>query len=590
VNGVVKRPVDATNVTLGLDHGITRNSTLRAEFRTSSSENRNQGVGEFNMPERAFTRSYDERQLRTSVQTVLGKKLNELRLQFNDEKSSQIASLNAPTIVVIDAFTSGGANVNNLTNNRTWEVSDDFDFNVRKHAMRVGMRLEGGTYQQQDGRNQSGTFTFGSIDAYEAGTPTSFTQRVGNVKTDFGQYQLGVYWQDDFRINRTLSLSVGVRQEAQTNLSDRLNLMPRIGYTWNPFGWKTTVRGGYGIFHDWFGTDLYDQTQRVNGEDQSDILILNPGFPNPGSSGTFLRGGLVVADPAMKMPYVHQASIGVERPLSPSLTVQASLALQRGGNQLRSVNINAPDASGVRPQPGVGTITQIQSTGKSVLDRAVVGFNYRIPKYRFFIVSNYTLSNVKNYTDNPLSLPANSLDPDGEWGPANQDVRHRFTTLVNFPLPWSIRANINGNISSGTPYTIITGTDDNGDGVTNDRPAGVGRNSQRGAARSEISMRVTRGVGFGGTPAGAGTQNQTGARAGGPPPAGPPAGGGAGFGGPGGAQTNQRFTVEFYAQAFNLLNHTNYQNYSGNMLSSFFLSPTSASQPRRVEVGMQFRF
>jgi hypothetical protein len=48
--------------------------------------------------------------------------------------------------------------------------------------------------------------------------------------------------------------------------------------------------------------------------------------------------------------------------------------------------------------------------------------------------------------------------------------------------------------------------------------------------------------------------------------------------------------VEFYAQAFNLLNRTNYQSFSGNMLSSRFLQPTSAGQARRVEVGMQFRF
>jgi hypothetical protein len=293
--------------------------------------------------------------------------------------------------------------------------------------------------------------------------------------------------------------------------------------------------------------------------------------------------------------------------------LQASAAIQRGRNQLRSRNINAPDAFGVRPQPGVGSITQIESTGRSVLDRVTVGFNYRIPQYRLFVVSNYTIASAKNDGDNPLSLPANSLDPNAEWGPSSQDVRHRFNTIFNFPLPWALRANVNANASSGSPYTITTGRDDNADGVTNDRPAGVGRNSVRGKARVELGMRVSRGVNFGGVPAG--TQSQAGARpagrAGGGAPAGgdvarqvgpgngppagagPPAGGGQG-GGPGaggpGAQSNQRFTVEFYAQAFNLLNRTNYLNYSGNLLSPLFLTPTSATQARRVEVGMQFRF
>jgi hypothetical protein len=43
-------------------------------------------------------------------------------------------------------------------------------------------------------------------------------------------------------------------------------------------------------------------------------------------------------------------------------------------------------------------------------------------------------------------------------------------------------------------------------------------------------------------------------------------------------------------QATNLLNRTNYQNFSGNILSPFFGRPTSATQARRLELGMQFRF
>ena len=77
----------------------------------------------------------------------------------------------------------------------------------------------------------------------------------------------------------------------------------------------------------------------------------------------------------------------------------------------------------------------------------------------------------------------------------------------------------------------------------------------------------------------------------------PPEGGGQGPGGGGpiavggpGGNTNQRFTLEFYVQGFNVLNRTNFVNFSGNLQSPFFGLPTSAAQARRVEVGMQFRF
>ena len=141
------------------------------------------------------------------------------------------------------------------------------------------------------------------------------------------------------------------------------------------------------------------------------------------------------ADPNLKMPYVHQASIGVERPLTQNLNVQASYQLLRGRNQLRSLNVNAPDAFGVRPEPNVGTVTQFESTGRSASDRLNVNLNYRVPQRRIFMNVSYTLGQAKNHADNALSLPANSLNPDAEWGPSSQDVRHRLNAMLNFGLP-----------------------------------------------------------------------------------------------------------------------------------------------------------
>jgi hypothetical protein len=241
----------------------------------------------------------------------------------------------------------------------------------------------------------------------------------------------------------------------------------------------------------------------------------------------------------------------------------------RGRNQFRSRNLNAPNELGIRPEPAVGTITQFESTGRSATNRLNVNLNYRLPGRRMFFNTNYTLSSVRNHADNATSLPANSNNPDAEWGPSSQDVRHRFNAMFNFGLPYNVRANIGGNAQSAAPYNIVTGRDDNRDGVVNDRPAGVGRNAARGAARWEMNTRLSRAFGFGPARTGQGGQGGQG-------------------GGPEG--NNQRFSMEVYAQAFNLMNRTNYGSFSGSMLSPFFGQPTSAGQARRVEVGMQFRF
>jgi hypothetical protein len=364
-----------------------------------------------------------------------------------------------------------------------------------------------------------------------------------------------------------------------------------------------TFRGGYGLFYDWYDSNLYDQTLRVNGVAQRDLLILNPGYPDPfnGSSSVVLPGGRVQADPSLKLPYEHQMSIGIERPLSKSLNVQASYMMIRGFNQLRSRNVNAPDAAGIRPEPTIGTVTQIESTGRSHIDRVNLNASYRIPQKRLMFSANYTLSRVRNDADSALQLPANSLDPDSEWAPASQDVRHRFNGMMNMTLPAAIRANVTATASSAAPYTITTGRDDNRDGISNDRPAGVGRNSARGAARFDMNVRLTRGFSFGGARQGQGGRGgfdggggpiQIAGGPGGPGGAGGPVqapGAGAGPG-LGAGQANQRFNVDFYVLGSNVLNRTNFLNYSGNLQSPFFGHPTSAAAARRVEVGMQFRF
>ena len=53
---------------------------------------------------------------------------------------------------------------------------------------------------------------------------------------------------------------------------------------------------------------------------------------------------------------------------------------------------------------------------------------------------------------------------------------------------------------------------------------------------------------------------------------------------------DQRYRLEFYVQAFNILNRTNLNGFSGNMRSDYFGTANSAGPARRIEVGMNFGF
>lgn len=589
----VRRPNDVTNVTVGVEHALSNTDTLRLEFRGGTSSSRNNGVGGFNLEDRATNRDGNNQQFRAQLQSVIGRNaLNDIHLQFVGQHSQVTSATQAPAIIVQDAFSSGGAGANSENGTHSLYAADDFDFSVgKKHQMRIGGLLEAGRYNYFDQSNANGTFTFSSMASYLAGTPTTYRIREGEVKTDFGVAQLGLYWQDDIRVNRRLTFSVGVRNEMQNLIADKLNLMPRTGFTWTPKGNKTTIRGGYGMFFDWYDPSLYDQTLSVNGIAQQDVLILNPGYPDPysGQLADLQPGGRIQASPDLTMPYVHQAAIGLERQITPNLTAQVNYQALRGRNQLRAININAPDVLGVRPDASVGNITQFESTGRSSSDRLTFNASYRIPKRQVFLQGSYTLGSVKNDTDSATSLPADNLNPDAEWGPSRTDVRHRVQALINVPLVWGMRTTMNVNAQSGLPYTITTGLDNNHDGVLNDRLPGVGRNTARGAATWTMNLRLSKTIGLGST-GGVSAGGGSGPRGGGRPGVSEQRGPG-GFGGNnGGGSLGTRYSLELFVSADNLMNTVNYSAYSGNMLSPFFMQPTAAQSARRIQVGMGFRF
>jgi hypothetical protein len=189
----------------------------------------------------------------------------------------------------------------------------------------------------------------------------------------------------------------------------------------------------------------------------------------------------------------------------------------------------------------------------------------------------YSLGRNYDNTDGAFAIPA-SADLAGEWGPAMFDRRHNahFAITSNALRNFSARLGFGG--SSAPPLTIRTGTDDNGDLVFNDRPAGVGRNSARTRATWHSSAnfgysftlgkkQVTSGGGVQimGSPAGL-TVNTT------------------------GAQTTPRYRLNIAVNIQNLLNQPSYSGFSGVMTSPFFLQPTQASGVRRVMFNMNVSF
>ena len=75
-------------------------------------------------------------------------------------------------------------------------------------------------YRADLNNNYLGTYTFANNAAYEAGTPLLYTRSVGDPRLSFFHARTGVYFQDDIRVKKGLTLSPGVRYSYQTDVND----------------------------------------------------------------------------------------------------------------------------------------------------------------------------------------------------------------------------------------------------------------------------------------------------------------------------------------------------------------------------------
>lgn len=579
------RPSRRLNIDARVEHVLTKTHTARFQFQRNAGVQNNLGVGDFDLPSRGYGQEQTEYIARFADSGVIGKKyFNEFRVQARWTDTASRSSNFERTILVPGAFNDGGAQRTGGRNQFDLEVSDNVDYALEKHGIRFGGQLEAGHYRSNEFNNALGTFQFANLAAYEAGLPTQYTQRIGNPLVEYPQYQFGWYFQDDWKVRKNLTLSYGARHEFQTHVPGKFNIAPRFGFVWSPTKKGTvTLRGGAGIFYDWFAAQVYEQTLRVDGERQRDLVIVNPGYPNPFSSGTqtTLPPSRIQTDPNLQIPYIIQASFGLETQPFKLFQLRTNYQYQRGVHLLHGRNLNAPVPGFGRPDPTVGNITNVESSAYSSNHRLMVNVGPAKFVQGLFWSVNYLLMKNTSEADSPFSLPTNNFNLRADRGPSAADFRHLISGFVSKRMPLGFNISTIFQATSALPYNITTGFDNNGDTVINDRPFGVGRNSARGAARWEIGSRLSWGLDFGpeALPA-AGPQVRM-VRVGGGDGAAPPSIS---------AGPAKKYRFELYAQAFNLLNHANLGTFSGVQTSPFFGQATSAQSPRRFEVGTRINF
>jgi hypothetical protein len=427
--------------------------------------------------------------------------------------------------------------------------------------------------------------------------------------------------------------------------TDKNNIAPRLGIAYTPWNDRFVVRGGYGLF---FGQgDMNSWCNLVHNvpivfpeTQQSDNFT--PAISTIGFDPAIL-GKTVVSftgvDPRGRSAYTQQYSLTLEGQITKNDLVQAGYAgsVSKKLQRAHLLNNALPGAGAVGPRrpfktasilPGtdlssdfiifpiqsttfpISAINIIENTANSTYDSGWILYKHQF-SHGLSILTNYTFSRL--LTDAPAfrspanepEIPQNNYDLKSEWGLGGCDLRQRYVLSAQYLVPIKAGSEWMGNrvlssilgdwniatifqAQSGFPFTIsVFGDTANAGTILNTNPiranqvagtpiylpaeqrsgdrwfntaafaapaafqfGNVGRNTVTGPGMRTVDLALIREF-----------------------------------------PIREMHKVEFRAEFFNALNHTNFGTPNRLVNTAQFGSVTTAATPaRQIQFAMRYRF
>src|SRR5215471_3477867 len=300
------------------------------------------------------------------------------------------------------------------------------------------------------------------------------------------QLEPALFAQDKWQIRPNLTLSFGLRWDAQiepdpitppsqvffapfigkpgfpsTGLipSSKKQFQPRLGIVWDPGKkGKTLVRLGGGIYYARTpGLDLAS-TRSTNGSVGQSIFMASffngfgitpPAYDQlvPNASNLPPSNPQVyVTDKNFTNPRTYSWALTVEQALTDTMKFTAAFTYAKGVHGSRFVDRNdavfgSPWSSGLGATNGIGQLTTLESSAKSLFRSLTLGLQKQLSKH-FQFQLNYQLSEDLADDDNerdPFSYRyavAYNFKPD--YGFSDRMERHRFNMFGLWNAPWGI--------------------------------------------------------------------------------------------------------------------------------------------------------
>ena len=341
----------------------------------------------------------------------------------------------------------------------------------------------------------------------------------GNTNRFTFSNNLGFFAQDEIRVRPNLTVTVGLRWEYFSPLSEKHNLLsnfdsngslvqvgsstlpilyhrdlnnfgPRLGISWNPRP-SLVVRAAYGLYYDYtpqnnmianYTTSAGVATNPVPSLGASPYFVGAQDFQmnawNGSASGpvftpTVFSQSIFVTDPNLRTPYIQSWNLNIQREVSRTLAAEIGYVGSKGTRLTRLYDANQNRATGsTSSYPEWAAVDVFSGSANSTYH--ALQATVRLQQFHGFSgFSTYTWSKSLdgasdgiNFNFANAAFPQDSTNLAAEKGPSTFDTRHRWTAAINYVvpeahhLPHGIAAGWQANsiitVQSGRPINVIT--------------------------------------------------------------------------------------------------------------------------------------
>jgi hypothetical protein len=290
---IIPRPFYETRYNGRMDWTINKKNSAYLSYSSQANDSLNdQSDGTMDLSEGNFTVNHLQVANLTLTSQLSNTSVNQFTFGFQYWNNLIDSKVRAPLVTFPDAQFGTNGNVPQQSFQRKWQFKDDISKAVGKHTLKAGVDfiynpVEGGFFEYNstleiDFKKDPSTI-LGNTTLYPQGFSTpgligSMSFSNGDATFIVATKQLGLYFQDDWKVSRRLTLNLGLRYDKDFNTlgvseiprsrtylelkainspyvtklphNDNLDFSPRIGFAYDLTGaGKHVLRGGFGLYY-----------------------------------------------------------------------------------------------------------------------------------------------------------------------------------------------------------------------------------------------------------------------------------------------------------------------------------------------------